>query len=218
MISRIPLLALISLLLPAPAHAGGREQLAAFTRDLKGLDARFEQRVYDPNGRQTETTTGTVKLSAPRLFRWEVRSPAQQLIVADGDHIWIYDPDLEQVTVRKQSLEEQGSPLTVLVDPSELERQFRARDGGRSGGLEWLVLSPRQTENAPFKEARLGFGPKGLLRMEFSDALGQRTVIGFLQWSRNPRFPDNTFKFSPPKGVDVLGDVEQGAEVTPLRD
>lgn len=218
MISRLSLLASMLLLFTAPASAGGREQLAAFTRDLKGLDARFEQRVYDPNGRQTETTTGTVKLSAPRLFRWEVRSPAVQLIVADGDHIWIYDPDLEQVTVRKQNFEEQGSPLTVLIDPTELERQFRTREGGRSGGLEWLVLNPKQAEDAPFKEARLGFGPKGLLRMEFSDALGQRTVIGFSQWNRNPRFPANTFKFKPPKGVDVVGEVDKGAEITPLRD
>lgn len=209
---------LLSLAVAAPAFAGGREQLAAFTRDLKGLDASFEQRVFDPNGRQTEKTTGNVKLSAPRLFRWEVQAPAKQLIVADGDHIWIYDPDLEQVTVRNQSFEEQGSPLTVLIDPTELERQFVAREGGKEGGLEWLVLTPKKTEDAPFQEAKLGFGPKGLMRMEFSDSLGQRTVIGFSNWTRNPVFAKTTFRFTPPKGADVVGEVEPGAKVTPLRD
>lgn len=210
--------ALLSLAIAVPASAGGREQLAAFTRDLKGLDASFEQRVYDPNGRPTETTTGNLKLSAPRLFRWEVQSPAKQLIVADGDHIWIYDPDLEQVTVRNQSFEEQGSPLTVLIDPTELDRQFTAREGGKDGGLEWLTLTPRKAADAPFQLAKLGFGPKGLVRMEFSDALGQRTVIAFSNWTRNPRFAASTFRFTPPKGADVVGEVAPGAKVTPLRD
>lgn len=209
---------LFSLAVAAPAFAGGREQLAAFTRDLKGLDASFEQRVYDPNGRQTEKTTGNVKLSVPRLFRWEVQAPAKQLIVADGDHIWIYDPDLEQVTVRNQSFEEQGSPLTVLIDPTELGRQFVAREGGKDGGLEWLILTPKKTEDAPFQQAKLGFGPKGLVRMEFGDSLGQRTVIGFSDWKRNPAFAKGSFSFTPPKGADVVGEVEPGAKVTPLRD
>ncbi|MFT3806450.1 outer membrane lipoprotein chaperone LolA [Arenimonas sp.] len=211
-------LVLFSLVLAAPVMAGGREQLAAFTRDLRGLDASFEQRVFDPNGRQTDATKGNVKLSAPRLFRWEVQSPAKQLIVADGDHIWIYDPDLEQVTVRNQSFEEQGSPLTVLIDPTELERQFVAREGGKEGGLDWLTLTPKKTEDAPFQQAKLGFGPKGLVRMEFSDSLGQRTVIGFSNWARNPSFAKDTFRFTPPKGADVVGEVSPAAKVVPLRD
>ena len=118
---KLLLTAALALLVATTASAAGaRDQLTAFTQGLKGLDGRFEQRVFDPNGRPTETTRGTVKLSAPRQFRWEVTSPAAQLIVADGDHIWIWDPDLEQVTVRNQSFEEQGSPLTVLIDPTEV--------------------------------------------------------------------------------------------------
>jgi len=202
----------------AIAHASGREQLTAFTKNLKGLDAAFEQHVYDSNGHETQKSTGTVKLSAPRLFRWEVTKPDRQLIVADGDHIWIFDPDLEQVTVRKQSFEEQGSPLTVLIDPTELDRQFKTGEGGRAGGLEWLILTPKKADDAPFQQAKLGFGPKGLVRMEFSDALGQRTVIGFSNWRRNPAFAAGTFKFTPPKGADVVGDMDDGAEVTPLKE
>jgi outer membrane lipoprotein carrier protein len=205
----------------APASASARParvQLDAFTRGLKGLDAGFSQQVFDPNGRKSDSSSGTVRMSAPRQFRWEYRVPAPQLIVADGDHIWIYDPELEQVTVRRQSLEEQDSPLSVLIDPTELDRQYRVSEGGRSAGLDWLVLQPRQAEDAPFQKARLGFGAKGLARMELTDGLGQRTVITFGAWKRNPAFPAGTFRFTPPKGVDVVGSVSPAAQVTPLRD
>ena len=210
-------LLLFALLTSTVALAGAREQMSAFTRGLKGLDAQFQQRVYDPNGRQSETSSGNVKLSAPRQFRWEYQKPSPQLIVADGDHIWIYDPDLEQVTVRNQSMAEQSSPLAVLIDPSALDRQYKVSEGGRSNGLQWLVLSPKKGEEAPFQNARLGFGPAGLVRMELKDALGQRTVIGFSPWRRNPRFAAGTFKFTPPPGADVVGSVTPSATVTPLR-
>ena len=210
--------AVFALLSSAGALAGAREQMIAFTKGLKGLDAHFEQRVFDPNGRQSETSSGSVQLSAPRQFRWEYQKPSAQLIVADGDHIWIYDPELEQVTVRNQSLEEQGSPLSVLIDPAELDRQYKVSEGGRASGLEWLVLLPRKGDEAPFQKARLGFGANGLVRMELNDALGQRTVIGFSAWKRNPRFPADKFKFTPPAGTDVVGDVGPAAQVTPIHD
>lgn len=209
--------ALFALLSSTGVLAGAREQMNVFTKGLTGLDARFEQRVYDPNGRPSDSSSGSVKLSAPRQFRWEYQKPSPQLIVADGDHIWVYDPELEQVTVRNQSFEEQGSPLSVLIDPTELDRQYRVSEGGASDGLTWLVLLPKKGEDAPFQKAKLGFGPAGLVRMELNDALGQRTVIGFSPWRRNPGFPAGTFKFTPPKGTDVVGDVSPGATVTPLR-
>jgi outer membrane lipoprotein carrier protein len=157
-----------------------------------------------------------VKLSAPRQFRWEYLTPSPQLIVADGNHIWIYDPDLQQVTVRNQSFEEQSSPLAVLIDPTELDRQFTANEGGKGEGMDWLVLLPKKAEDAPFAKAKLGFGPSGLVRMELDDALGQHTVIGFSGWSRNPKFAKGDFTFTPPKGADVVGDTSEGAEVLPL--
>ena len=202
----------------AKAPASARSQLDAFTRGLKGLNASFTQQVYDPNGRKADYSSGSVRMSAPRQFRWEYRQPAPQLIVADGDHIWIYDPELEQVTVRQQSLEEQDSPLSVLIDPTELDRQYRVSEGGRAAGLNWLVLAPRKAEDAPFQQARLGFDASGLARMELTDGLGQRTVIGFSGWKRNPTFARGTFRFTPPKGVDVVGSVSPAAEVSPLRD
>ena len=210
------LIALSLLTVATQAQAGARERLDAFTGGLQGLSAGFEQKVYAPGGQLNETSTGTVQLKAPRLFRWEYLQPFPNLIVADGDHIWIYDPDLEQVTVRQQSLEEQNSPLAVLIDPGELDRQFTATEAGKAEGLEWLELKPKKADDAPFERARLGLGPQGLARMELFDGLGQRTVMAFAAWKRNPEFAKGTFRFVPPAGVDVVGEVAEGAQVIPL--
>jgi len=195
--------------------ADPRETLAAFTDGLKGLDGRFEQRVFDADGRLSEETTGRVALSAPRQFRWEYEQPFPQLILADGDRVWIYDPDLEQVQVRPQGTEEQQSPLTALTDPLELERQFAISDGGQGDGVLWVELTPK-TKDAPFASARLGFAQGELTRMETVDSLGQRTQISFSGWKLNPQFPQDTFRFAPPAGVDVIGDTEDAAVAIPL--
>lgn len=211
------LLALALVLASSTALAGARDQLATFSRNLRGLQGSFDQRVYDPNGRQSDRSTGSVALSAPRLFRWQYLKPSPQLIVADGDQVWLYDPDLEQVTVRAQSLEEQDSPLAVLTDPTELDRRYKVAEDGVSGGLGWLSLVPKKGDDAPFQKARLGFGASGLVRMELFDTLGQRTVIGFSPWKRNPKFAPGTFRFVPPKGTDVVGTPIEHAQVHPLK-
>jgi outer membrane lipoprotein carrier protein len=212
------LLVLFLALAAGVAHAGAREQLDVFSNGVQGLAASFEQRVYDADGALKETSSGTVQLQAPRQFRWEYVKPYPQLIVADGDHIWIYDPDMEQVTVRQQSLEEQNSPLAMLIDIGQMERQFKVTEGGQGQGLAWLELSPRKPDEAPFDRARLGFGPAGLVRMEMFDGLGQRTVMGFSTWKRNPAFATGTFTFVKPEGVDQIGEVAESAQVIPLRD
>lgn len=188
------------------AWAGARDDLAAFSRNLKGLDGRFEQKLYDLDGRLKETSTGRVALSAPRLFRWEYATPYEQLIVADGEKVWVFDPDLDQVTVRPQGPEEQNSPLAALIDPARLDRDFTVREAGARDGLEWLQLAPRSSEQAGFSTARLGFAGGALVRMEVVDTLGQRTEVAFSGWSRNPSFAAGTFRFVPPAGVDVVGE------------
>lgn len=198
-------LALLSTL-AGTAVAGGRDDLAAFSNGLKGLDGRFEQKLYDLDGRLKETSKGRVAVSAPRLFRWEYATPYEQLIVADGEKVWVFDPDLDQVTVRPQGPEEQNSPLAALVDPAKLERDYNVRDGGEEGGLSWLLLSPRNSEQASFSSARLGFRGQALARMEVVDTLGQRTELVFSGWTRNPSFDRGTFRFVPPAGVDVVGE------------
>lgn len=189
------------------ASAGARDDLEAFTKGLKGLDGQFAQQVFDQNGKLKERSNGRVALSAPRLFRWEYVKPYPQLIVADGKTVWVHDPDLQQVTRRPQGIEEQNSPLSALVDPGKLDAQFVVKEGGTAGGLEWLQLAPKgNAADASFRSARLGFGDAGLEKMEVVDALGQRTEITFTQWRRNPSFPASTFRYTPAKGIDVIGE------------
>ena len=189
-----------TLLFASAAQAGARDDLDAFTKDLKGLKASFTQQVYDPNGHAREQSSGAVALSAPRLFRWEYTRPYDQLIVADGKRVWVYDPDLQQATRRAQGDAEQGSPLAALIDPARLDRDYVVTEAGTANGLDWLSVKPRKADGAGFESARLGFGKNGLEQMQFVDALGHKSVIRFGKWQRNPAFPGSTFHFAPPEG------------------
>jgi len=137
--------------------------------------------------------------------------------VADGEKVWIYDADLEQVTVRPQGTEEAHSPLTVLTDLSQLDRDFTTSEQGEHDGLVWLRLKSKDKE-PQFAFADLGFDGGGLQRMQFEDTLGDRTEIRFTDWKRNPALPVNAFRFTPPKGVDVVGDPTPTAEAHPIKD
>lgn len=193
-------------LLSGNALAGARDELARFTRGLKGLEGEFTQQVYDANGRRKESSAGKVAVSAPRLFRWEYTTPFVQLVVADGEKVWIYEPDLQQATVKPQGEEERNSPLVALFEPARLERQFDvSEDATPSDGLQWMTLTPKVDAEANFQVARLGFNGQGLARMEVVDLVGQKTEIRFGAWRRNPSFAAGTFQFKPGKDVDVVG-------------
>ena len=201
----------------ALAADGARGRMDAFAKDLHSVSADFEQHVLDPNGGAGKASNGTLALKAPRQFRWETTAPYQQLIVADGEKVWIYDPDLEQVTVRAQGTEEAHSPLTVLTDLSQLDRDFTASEQGVHDGLTWLRLKSRDKE-PQFDYCDLGLDAAGLQRMRFQDTLGNSTEIHFSHWQRNPKFAPDKFKFTPGKGVDVIGDAAPAAEAFPIKD
>lgn len=197
------------------ASGAARARLNAFAQDLHSVSADFQQQVSDSQG-GTKTSRGTLALQAPRQFRWDVTAPYQQLIVADGEKVWVYDPDLEQVTVRPQGSAEAHSPLTVLTDLSQLDREFATREQGEQDGLVWLRLKSRDKE-PQFDYCDLGFDANVLAQMRFRDTLGNETVIRFSHWRRNPVLAVGTFRFTPPKGVDVVGDPTPAAEVHPLK-
>lgn len=201
----------------ASAADSARSRMEAFSKSLRSISGNFEQSVTDANGHRGDESRGTLALEAPRQFRWETTTPFQQTIVADGAHVWVYEPDLEQVSVRNQSAAESHSPLTVLTDLSQLDRQFKASEGGTRDGLVWLKLAP-QAKDAEFEFAELGFDGNDLRRMRFKDSLGNETQISFSDWKRNPSLAAGTFKFVPPKGVDVVGDVKPDADVYPIKD
>ncbi|WP_440222516.1 outer membrane lipoprotein chaperone LolA [Dokdonella sp. MW10] len=212
-------LLIVSLLMPSFAVAadGARARMEAFSKDLNAVSATFEQTVTGAKGTTGDAAKGTLALQAPRQFRWETTSPYQQLIVADGARVWVYDPDLEQVTVRNQSFEEAHSPLTVLTDLSQLDREFTASEGGERDGFTWLRLVSK-AEEPDFAFAELGFAREGLARMRFEDQLGNVTEIRFSEWKRNPKLAADAFRFAAPPGVDVIGDVGDDAEVFPVKD
>ncbi|HEY6544799.1 MAG TPA: outer membrane lipoprotein chaperone LolA [Dokdonella sp.] len=200
-----------------PAHAAdsARTRMEAFSRGLQSVSGRFSQSVTDANGHQGDASSGTFALQAPRQFRWETLSPYQQTIVADGRRVWVYEPDLEQVSVRNQGVAEAQSPLTVLTDLSQLDRQYATSEAGDREGLAWLKLASKAAE-PEFEYAELGFDANSLVRMVFRDQLGNTTEIRFAEWQRNPRLAADAFRFTPPTGVDVVGDVGPDAEVFPV--
>ena len=214
------LLALTCLVTVTATAAGidsARTRMQAFSKDLHSVSATFSQSVTDANGHPGEISRGTFALEAPRQFRWETTAPYLQTIVADGARVWVYEPDLQQVSVRSQDSAEAHSPLTVLTDLSQLDRQFTSAEAGEREGLAWLKLTSK-AKDPQFEYAELGFDAQTLQRMRFKDQLGNTTEIRFADWQRNPRLPAATFTFTPPKGVDVVGDLKPQAEVFPVED
>ena len=199
----------------ASAADSARTQLEAFSQNIQTVSAQFEQSITSAQGNQGEVSSGTLALKAPRQFRWHTTTPYEQLIVADGNRVWIYDPDLEQVSVRGQGAEEAHSPLSVLTDLSRLDHDFTASEAGHRDGFDWLKLVSK-AEEPEFAFAELGFDAKGLSRMRFEDTLGNTTEIRFADWQRDPKLAADTFAFMPPDGVDVVGDPGADAEVFPI--
>ncbi|MBS0218572.1 MAG: outer membrane lipoprotein chaperone LolA [Proteobacteria bacterium] len=188
------------------AHADGRSDLTAFTQGLKSLQGGFSQEVFDTKGRLKQSSSGRVSLATPRQFRWEYVKPYRQLVIADGKTVWIYEPDLQQVSKRPQGTEEQNSPLAILVDPARLDRNYVVTDGGTSAGVNWLTIAPRSKADSNFQSAKIGFKDGQLSQIVVTDPLGQRTQMYFAQWQRNITLPAANFSFTPPKDVDVIGD------------
>ena len=207
----------LSLNTVAQAASGpARAQLNAFAQGLHSLTGHFTQTLTNANGQSGKSSSGTLALQAPRQFRWDTLSPYKQTIVADGSRIWLYDPELEQVTVRVQSTEEAHSPLTVLTDIKQLDKNFKVVEQGERDGLVWLRLTST-SRDPQFDYADLGFNAKGLARMTFRDQLGSTTDIQFSDWQRNAAIPAAAFNFVPPKGADVIGDAPV-LQVQPLKD
>ncbi|MDR1076541.1 MAG: outer membrane lipoprotein chaperone LolA [Xanthomonadaceae bacterium] len=199
------LVLILASFLSSSAMAGAREDLRSFTNGLRTLEGEFSQQVFDDGGRLKETSSGHMALSSPKQFRWEYVRPYTQLIVADGSKVWIYDPDLQQVTVRSQEGDSFSTPLTALTNPDQLERQFDvSEEATPRGGLDWLTITPKVDAEASFEIAKIGFDTDGLVRMEIVDTIGQRSVIDFSQWKRNPALATDRFRFVPAPGVDVV--------------
>lgn len=187
------------------AYAGpGMEALTHFFAESRGFSAEFEQSVFDEKMRGMQSSKGSMALQRPGLFRWEYRQPYEQLIIGDGQKIWIYDADLEQVTVKPQNRTLGDTPAQLLSSAEPLDKTFHINELGKQRDMEWVELIPLATD-ANFGTIRLGFRDQLLQQMEFQDNLGNSTLLEFSKVVRNPDLAPGTFTFTPPQGVDVVG-------------
>jgi len=187
------------------AFAGGIDRLNQFTSGTRTMRGEFEQKIYDRSRRVTQESKGTLAFARPGKFRWTYAKPYSQVIVGDGAKVWIYDEDLNQVTVKKLDLALGSTPAALLAGNNEALKAFDLRDDGAKDGLEWVEATPKDKEST-FESMRMGFSEKGLEVMELRDHFGQTTVIRFSGLERNLKLAPEVFKFVPPKGVDVIGD------------
>jgi outer membrane lipoprotein carrier protein len=192
---------LILLLKPALASEAG-SQLSRYLEHLTTLEAEFEQSVLNENLSQAVRSRGTFYLQRPNKFRWDYVEPELQQIVADGRQVWLYDPELEQVSVQSQSSALKGTPAALLISGEPIENSFELIDIGRSQNLDWIELIPRDTESQ-FVRILLAFADDELLRMEMADKFGQVTRFQFHKIKRNATFKSTFFQFVPPANTDI---------------
>ena len=195
----------VTVSLPVIASAATLERLRAFIRDTQTARTSFTQTVTDASGRVVQRSNGEFTLARPGKFRWSVDKPYRQVIVGDGERVWIYDEDLNQVVVRKAGEAIGSTPAALLAGRDNVEAAFTWRELPSSAGLDWLEATPR-SKDAAFAGIRLGFDAKTLAALELSDAFGQKTVVRFGEVDRNPTLAPQTFRFVPPKGADVIGE------------
>ena len=194
-------------LMPSFASAASLQRFSEFINETLTARGEFEQKIFDRNRKLLQESRGTLAFSRPGKFRWSYVKPYAQLIVGDGSKVWIYDEDLKQVTVKKLDQALGSTPAALLAGNDEAMRAFNLSDRGAKDGLEWLEALPRDKESS-FERIRMGFDSSGLKVMELLDSLGQTTVLRFASLERNPRLDPGLFRFSPPKGADVIGDLE----------
>jgi chaperone LolA len=196
---------LFALALGSAAHAGGVERLKAFAAGAKTAEADFTQTVSDKNGRVTQQAAGRMAFARPGKFRWDYAKPYEQVIVGDGAKLWLYDADLEQVTIRTLGDVIAGTPAALLAGDNAIEKYFALKNAGEADGLEWLEATPK-TRDTSFERIRMGFKGDLLMQMELFDTFGQRTTLKLSKMVRNPSIPASRFTFTPPKGADIIGE------------
>ncbi|HXW09680.1 MAG TPA: outer membrane lipoprotein chaperone LolA [Steroidobacteraceae bacterium] len=202
------LVAAAALLVPAESRAADAvTRVDAYLDSLASLSAQFVQVVQDRKGEITDRATGTLSIARPNRFRWDYREPYTQTIVADGRKLWLYDPDLEQVTVRSLEQGLGATPAMLLSGSGDVADAFAAGPVEQQQGLTWCRLLPKQP-GSDFERVSLAFGPRNeLAAMELVDKLGQTTTIQFSAVKRATQLDESLFRFVPPAGADVIGDV-----------
>jgi len=181
-----------------------RTMLEQFSTGLTNLQLEFTQTVRSQDGRIQDQTHGNAWLQKPDKLRWVYGGEFPEIIVADGQNVWIHDVTLEQVTIKPQSHSVADTPLLILTDLSQLDQQFLVKELGEFENMSLLELSSREGESE-FERILMGLDTGGIRMMVMEDAFGQRTEIRFSNIIRNGQIEQQQFSFIPPEGVDVVG-------------
>jgi outer membrane lipoprotein carrier protein len=198
-------IAAVALALPLSVFAGAIDQLRTFVESTQSGRATFDQQVTAKSGRKPQNASGTMAFSRPGKFRWTYDKPYYQLLVGDGEKLWVHDRDLNQVTVKTLGDALASTPAALLAGRNELEKNFDLSEGGSEDGLDWVDAKPKANEGG-FEAVRIGF-KDGLLRgMVLRDSFGQTTKLRFTSFERNPAIDPAQFRFTPPAGADVISD------------
>ena len=201
----IRFLFLIGLLICQAAWADGVSSLLDFFNNTTSMSAKFHQTVLDKQGRKAQEVDGTMMLQRPNKFRWDYQKPYEQQIISDGKQVFLYDTDLQQVTVRELSNAIGSSPAAMLAGGQNVEKSFTLKNAVRKDGLTWVLALPKDKESG-YDRVLLGFKAEKLRKMELYDSFNHITHITFDDVERNPELQVSNFLFTPPKGVDVVGE------------
>jgi outer membrane lipoprotein carrier protein len=200
---RAALVLLAGLLFAASAHAAALDQLRSFLTQTTSARGEFAQQVTRGNGGVAQASSGRFSFQRPGRFRWLYEKPYEQLIVADGQKLTLFDKDLNQATVRRLQAALPASPASILFGSNDFEKEFEVTDAGARDGLEWVQARPR-AKDTPFERIEIGFRDGLPGAMLLVDSFGNTTRLTFRAVERNPKLAPDTFVFTPPKGADVL--------------
>lgn len=196
--------------LPVYADDTAAKDLSVLLTNLNAVKADFTQIITDKNAKQIQQSVGQMYMQRPGKFRWFVKKPSKQLVVTNGKKIWIYDPDLEQVTIRALTKEVGESPAMLLTNPNTtIEKDYQVENIKASAkDLQWFSLVPKN-QNSMFAKIKLGFNKNQIREMELQDHIGHTTAIAFYNISMNPALSASLFSFKPPAHVDVIDETRR---------
>ncbi|MHB8550419.1 MAG: outer membrane lipoprotein chaperone LolA [Acidiferrobacterales bacterium] len=187
------------------AHASAISSLNRFYRDVHTFSATFDQVVLDEALNPIQESSGTLWIQRPGKFRWDYNVPYKQIIVGDGTKIWVYDKELQQVTVRRMAGGLGNTPAILLAGNGSLTAHFQVENMGRQGRLDWVSMKPK-VHYGGFRDIRIGFRGNQVRSLVMVDTFGQTTRITLSNVHENARISPRRFQFTPPKGVDVVGE------------
>lgn len=198
--------AALSLLPGAPAFASALDQFKNFVATTKAAKGEFTQRIVKTSSggmKVSNVSSGSFLFARPGKFIWIYQKPYEQRLQADGEKLYIYDKDLNQVTVKKLGSALGSSPAAILFGSNDLEKNFTLKDGGAKDGMEWLQATPK-TRDTTFDQIGIGLRNGVPAAMELRDSFGQVSLLTFTKFEKNPPIAENQFKFAAPKGADVF--------------